>query len=100
MNPITLLQPPRIVFGNGCAPECAGYLSARGVKRLLVVTSTPVKPTLSSLLEALKGAGIEIIFAPMIDTEPTRAMFEAALPIARAHAVDGVLGVGGGSAID
>ena len=35
MNIVTLLQPPRIVFGNGCAPQCVDYLAQRGVKRLL-----------------------------------------------------------------
>jgi alcohol dehydrogenase class IV len=46
MNIVTLLQPPRIVFGNGCAPQCAEFLAQRGVKRVLLVSSTPVLPAL------------------------------------------------------
>ena len=42
MNIVTLLQPPRIVIGDGCAPHCAEYLAQRGVRRVLLVSSTPV----------------------------------------------------------
>jgi len=100
MNTITLLQPPRIVFGNGCAPQCAEYLVQRGVKRVLLVSSTPVLPTLGAILEALKKAGIEIVSAPPVDAEPTRDLFQKVLLVAQAGKVDGVLGIGGGSAID
>jgi alcohol dehydrogenase class IV len=54
MNSITLLQPPRVVFGNGCAPQCAEFLAQRGLKRVLLVSSTPVLPTLETVLRALK----------------------------------------------
>jgi alcohol dehydrogenase class IV len=49
MNIVTLLQPARIVFGNGCAPQCAEYLAQRGVKRVLLVSSSPVLPTLGDV---------------------------------------------------
>ena len=100
MNPITLLQPPRIVFGNGCAPQCAEFLAQRGVKRVLLVSSTPVLPALVEVKAALKKSGVEIVSAPPVDCEPTRELFESALLVARAAKIDGVLGIGGGSAID
>ena len=34
MNVVTLLQPPRIVFGNGSAGQCVELFAQRGVKRL------------------------------------------------------------------
>ena len=58
MNPITLLQPPRIVFGNGCAPQCAEFLAQRGVKRVLLVSSSPVLPALGEVKSALKKSGV------------------------------------------
>ena len=100
MNPITLLQPSRIVFGNGCAPQCAELLAQRGVKRVLLASSTPVLPTLWAVLEALKKSGVEVVHAPPVDCEPTRELFEKVLAAARAERIDGVLGIGGGSAID
>ena len=100
MNPITLLQPPRIVFGSGCAPQCAALLVDHGVKRVLLVSSTPVLPTLGEVLATLREKGLDIIQAPPVDREPTCALFETVLEFARAERVDGVLGIGGGSAID
>jgi alcohol dehydrogenase class IV len=100
MNPITLLQPPRIVFGNGCAPQCAEFLASLGVKRALLVSSTPVLPTLANILAALKAAGVAVAQAPMVDREPTRELFEEVLQAARLEKIDGVLGIGGGSAMD
>jgi len=100
MNIVTLLQPPRIVVGDGCAPQCAEFLAQRGVKRVLLVSSTPVVTTLGAVLEALKKSSINVVQAPLIDREPTRAMFEQALVVARRESVEAVLGIGGGSAID
>jgi len=100
MNIVTLLQPPRIVIGDGCAPQCAEFLAQRGVGRVLLVSSTPVLPTLGGVLEALKKIGVAVAQAPMIDREPTRAMFEQILALARKESIEGVLGIGGGSAID
>lgn len=100
MNVITLLQPPRIVFGNGCAPQGAGFLAERGVRRVLLVSSTPVLPTLTEVTAALKKAGVEIVNAPPVDCEPTRGLFEKVLAAARSAKIDGALGIGGGSAMD
>ena len=100
MKPITLLQPPRIAIGNGCAPECVGVLVRRGVRRVLLVSSTPVLPTLGSVLDALAAAKIEVVKSSPVDSEPTRSMFEAVLEAARKENIDGVLGIGGGSAMD
>jgi len=100
MKPITLLQPPRIIFGNGCAPQCAECLAERGVKRALLVSSTPVLPTLGAVTAALKKSGVEIVQSPPVNREPTQEIFENILFFARAEKIDGVVGIGGGSAID
>ncbi len=100
MNIVTLLQPPRIVFGNGCATQCADLFPSRGVRRVLLVSSTPVLPTIGPVLEAVKAAGVTIVNAPPVDTEPTISMFERTLAVARAEKVDAVLGIGGGSPMD
>ena len=100
MSVVTLLQPPRIVFGNGCAPNCVELLAQRRLRRVLVVTSTPVLPQLGFLFEALNHAGCVIITSPPVDQEPTVAIFEGVLQKARDEAAEAVLGVGGGSALD
>jgi alcohol dehydrogenase len=100
MNTVTLLQPPRIVIGDGCAPQCAEFLAQRGVQRVLLVSSTPVLPTLTAVLEALTQAGVAVVRSPSIDREPTREMFEQVLATARREHLEAVLGMGGGSAMD
>jgi alcohol dehydrogenase class IV len=100
MNPITLLQPPRIVFGENCALQVAAWLGERGVRRPLLVSSTPVLPALGAVLAALQDSGVEVISAPPVDSEPTCGLFQKILLAARAESVDGVLGIGGGSALD
>jgi len=100
MKVITLLQPPRIVFGDGCAPQCAPFLATLGVRRVLLVTSTQVLSLLDEVRDALKQAGIETVPSLPVDQEPTCARFEEVLRHARGESVTGVLGIGGGSAID
>ncbi len=100
MNLVTLLQPPCLVLGNGCAPQCAQPLVQRGARRVLLVSSTPVLPTLGAVRDALQAANITVVTAAPVDCEPTCAMFGQMLAAARAERVDGVLGIGGGSAID
>jgi alcohol dehydrogenase class IV len=100
MNIVTLLQPPRIVIGDGCAPQCAEFLAQRGVKRVLLVSSTPVLPTLTGVQEALTQVGVAVVRSLTIDREPTREMFEQVLAVARKENIQAVLGIGGGSAID
>ncbi|HKW28397.1 MAG TPA: iron-containing alcohol dehydrogenase [Verrucomicrobiae bacterium] len=100
MNIITLLQPPRLVFGNGCAPQCAGLFAQRGCRRVLLVTSSPVLPLLEAVTDALKKSDVTIVTAPVVDQEPTLPRFETIARFAHAEKVDGVLGIGGGSVID
>jgi alcohol dehydrogenase class IV len=100
MNIVTLLQPPRIVFGNGCAADCVELLAQRGIRRALLIASKSVLPQLGVWLESLKQAGCIITQSAPVRPEPTLAAFEAALQQARAVEVEAVLGVGGGSAMD
>ena len=100
MNVVTLLQPPHIVIGNGCAPQCASHLARHGAKRVLLVSSSPVLPTLSAVLSALSDAGLSLVQAPPVDAEPTCRMFEQILAVAREENAEAVLGIGGGSALD
>jgi alcohol dehydrogenase class IV len=100
MNTVTLLQPPRIVFGNGCAAGCADSLKQRGVRRVLLVASKSAIGQIDSVLEAVRDAGCEVVHTENVSPEPTRKQFEAALAAARCVNAEAVLGIGGGSALD
>ena len=100
MNPVTLLQPPRLVFGNGCAPQCAEFLAQRGARSVLLVTSKSVRPQISPLVDTLKKSGVDVVENKFVPAEPTLKFFETALQEARAAKIDSVLAIGGGSVID
>lgn len=100
MNIITLLQPPRIVFGNGCAPQSAEFLAQRGCCRVLLVSSSAVLRLLGAITEAFKKSGLIMVTAPMVDKEPTLSLFETIRCFAHRERIDGVLGIGGGSVMD
>lgn len=100
MNLITLLQPPRLVFGNGCAAQCVELFAQRNVRRVLLVSSSPVLPQIGFLAGALRQSGCDVVTSRPVDSEPTVALFEQILAEARNSGVDAVLGVGGGSPLD
>lgn len=100
MKMLSLLHPPRLVVGDGCSNGCGEYLADRGLKRAFVVTSTSVESTLTPFIKVLGDNGVSVTRAPRIDREPTIDLFETVLAAAREGAVDCVVGVGGGSAID
>ncbi|MBC7234579.1 MAG: iron-containing alcohol dehydrogenase [Chloroflexi bacterium] len=100
MRSITLLQPGRIVFGQGCAAQCAQDLLARGARRVFLVSSPPLTALYAPLAEALRAGGAEVYVHAEIDREPTVRMAEEAVAAARAFVPDAVVGLGGGSALD
>ena len=100
MNPITLLQPPRIVFGNGCAVQSVEFLARRGVKRVLLVTGKSVRPQINFLTDALQQANVTVVEAGFIPAEPTLELFNSVLQAAQSARIDSVLAVGGGSVMD
>jgi alcohol dehydrogenase class IV len=100
MNAITLLQPPRVVFGNGCAKDCVEWFASRGAKKILLVTGKSVRPQIGFLVDALKKSGCEMVEARWIPPEPTLEFFESLLREISGAEMDSVLGIGGGSVLD
>lgn len=99
-RPITLLQPGRILFGNGCTTALVEDLKARGFKQAFVVTSSAVLKAAGDVLQQLEQAGIRCTIYSSINTEPDGWMFHACLAAAREAKPDAVIGLGGGSPMD
>ena len=110
---VTLLQPPKLVFGVGGATQLVDDLLAAGRRRVFAVCS----PSTSAILRSVVGhaiacrpvVGRHAIACPtepgltIFDTvpgEPTITAFDAALAAARDANPDVVLGFGGGSPMD
>ncbi len=100
MRTIALLQPRSIVFGAGCAAQCADDVLAAGLQRAFIVTAPPLVGLAQPLSEALRKAGASATIYAQIAAEPTVRAFEQALQAARSAQPDAVIGLGGGSALD
>jgi alcohol dehydrogenase class IV len=100
MNPITLLQPKRISFGNDCALQAVTDIIAAGHRRVFVVSSLPLMNLAQPILDALANEGASVEVFSDIPAEPTIGMFEEAREAAADMKPDVVLGIGGGSPLD
>ena len=100
MRPITILQPRRMAFGEGCTSQCADDLLGLGLSRVFVVTSPPIVGLAEPLADRLRQNGATVAIHPGIDQEPSVGMFQEAVQAARVVKPDAVIGLGGGSAMD
>lgn len=100
MRKINLLQPGRIVFGEGSAQQCVEDLLALGLRRIFIVTSAPILGLVEPLASAFRDGGATVEIFDGVNVEPSVGMFEQALDAARAMRPDTVIGVGGGSPMD
>lgn len=97
---ITLRQPQKLVFGNGCSEQVVEDLSRLVCSRVLIVTSTPMLPLVRPLSDQLKKKRIVADVWQAGDSEPTIEMLEEGLEICRSIQADAVVGFGGGSVLD
>lgn len=99
-RPITLLQPPQITFGAGCASEAVASIVRAGRKRIFLVTSPSVLTHAESIAGALCSNGTLVEIVTGVPPEPTTACCEQLRARARAFSPDLVLAIGGGSVLD
>lgn len=100
LRPITILQPPRIAFGAGCGLDCVDEIAARGLRKILLITTARAAPQAKPLAEGLADKNILVATVTDVPPEPGVKAFERILLEARKVAPDGVIGFGGGSVLD
>lgn len=100
IRPITLLQPGRILFGDGCVSEFVTHLAQRRLQNVFIVTSSSLTSVCADAFAKIEAVGIRARVYSQIDSEPTVRMFEDCLAVARREPIDGVIGIGGGSPLD
>ena len=97
MTPFGLFLPPRMRFGRGeslaAVPEMLGF----GQRFVLVHGASPSRA--APLLEALRGAGAEVL-TEACPREPDLAMLTGALDHARPFDAQAVVAIGGGAVLD
>lgn len=94
--------PTRVRFGVGTVREVGEACRAAGITRPLVVTDPGLArlPLLDRVLEALGGAGLEAAVFDGVRPNPTAGNVAMGVEILRRDRHDGVVAVGGGSALD
>src|SRR4051812_3078642 len=97
MSPFDHFSVPRIAFGRGKVAVLPDLIAPLG-PTILVVHNGGDRP-LAAVADAVKPAGVRLV-PHRQRGEPTVADVDAALDVARRSACTGVIGVGGGSAID
>lgn len=93
---------PRLTFGRGCLSELGARVSARGLKRIALITDPILKDG-----ELHRGVASDLtahsidheLFSDII-IEPTDACAEDCAAFLKAGNFDGVVSLGGGSVID
>ena len=93
---------PRIVFGCGSVGQAGTEAKAQGISRALLVTDPGVKAAgISGTVEkALRSSGIEVVVYDAVESDPRIEVVEMCASAARDGKCDGVVAVGGGSALD
>jgi 4-hydroxybutyrate dehydrogenase len=94
--------PNRILFGAGAIGHLAGSVRGLGISRPLVVTDPGVATCglLEPVSVPLGAASIECAVFDRVEGNPTEASVYPGVEIYRQHHCDGIVALGGGSAID
>ncbi len=99
--PFSIARLPRLVFGAGTLPSLADEARAFGTRALIVTGRQSLMSGLHwpRLKAALADAGLTWQHLA-VDGEPSPEMVDDAVATHRADAIDVVIGIGGGSALD
>jgi len=94
--------PTTVHFGPGARSLVAPDLLAAGVRRPLVVTDTGVSglPMFAGLVDLLREGGLDPAVFDGVWGNPVSSQVAAGVEAYRAHDADGIVGVGGGAALD
>ena len=98
----TFSFPTRIVFGRGAVRQLPACLRENGVRKPLVVTDPGLRaaPAFDAVVSVLRQAEIPYEVFDQVHGNPVEEDVVEAAAVYRSAGCDGVVGLGGGSAID
>ncbi len=102
MASFTYRQPTEIRFGRGRVKETGGVARGLGTRCLLVTgpVSDATRPQVEAVRASLRDAGLAVAHFDGVVPNPTTEVVSAGARVARQHAADVVVGLGGGSSMD
>jgi alcohol dehydrogenase class IV len=102
MGPFTFNTTPSVVFGAGALDRLSEIAGVSLGPRVLIVTDHGLVSTgiVARAEEALTRAGVAVFVYDAVLADPPEAIVMAAVDLAKAEAVTGIVGLGGGSSLD
>lgn len=102
MGTFEFRTPPRIVAQDGAAGRLGACLAGIGSRHALIVTDPFLASSglIDEAVASLEPAGVAATVFDAVEADPPEASVRAAVSMARSVAVDAVVGLGGGSAMD
>lgn len=103
MENFTYCTPTKYVFGRGAELQAGTEAKASGMTRVLVVYghgSARRSGVLDRVISSMQRAGIAVMELGGVDPNPTDPKVREGIGICRREKIDGLVAVGGGSAID
>ena len=100
-SPFAVSQLPAFEVTGDSLARAADFFTQRQVKRIFILADPFLDKTLIlPRIESAMGADVSLSLYSEFSGEPKLASVQSALDVARQHETEGVLGVGGGSALD
>ena len=100
MKEIVILNPNRVVFGEGSMQRFVSDFVERGLKKMFLLSIAELNTTLAPFLQQLQAHGVAVFVDESIVGEPTFEDFDKILLKAKKFDADSVVGIGGGSVLD
>jgi alcohol dehydrogenase class IV len=102
MGPFTFNTTPSVVFGAGALARLSEIAGVRLGPRVLIVTDPGLVSTgiVARAEAALTKTGVAVFVYDAVLADPPEAIVMAAVDLAKAEAVTGIVGLGGGSSLD
>ena len=100
MKKIVILNPNRVVFGEGSMQRFVSDFVERGLKKMFLLSIAELNTTLAPFLQQLQAHGVAVFVDESIVGEPTFEDFDKILLKAKKFDADSIVGIGGGSVLD
>lgn len=102
MKEIYFKSPTGFIIGNGVIKKLGAHLNKLGIKKCLLISDNTLKELgiVDMVLDYARADGIEFVeYCGCLPDPPVENVYEA-LEAYRAKGCQGILGLGGGSAMD
>jgi len=96
------IRDPDLLVGTDATARLAGVIAGRGLNKILIVTTAGIlrRGQADDLIRALELQGIAPVIYDGILPDPTFEVVNAGLEVLRQEGCDGIVALGGGSAMD